>query len=433
MPEVAIEDTAKESVAGATSKLRRLSPLFRRRIPAGRGGTDLEEIEYIPVHDGPAPETQSGGKPPLRLLSFLLLVLLPFLVSSIYYAFIASDQYVAEARFAVRSVSGSGDKSDNGDDSGSGQNTGSGAGALSMRSATQDAYLVTSFIHSTEILNRIKGEIDYKAVFTGDDADFLSRFPASEPDEEFLKYWNDHVSAYIDVSSGIITLKITTFSAENSVKLADAIIRESEKLINELSERARNDIVQSMKADVEKSGKAYNDTLVALNRFQHASGLLSPEMQAQNSGTLLTGLLAQKLDFETRLFVMRQSGTQNSPTYQQLDLAKDSLDAQIDKMKSGMTGPENASLAKALQEYSKLDTDRMIAGKLYESSQRNYDTVVAEALRKTLYLAVFVKPALPEEATFPRRASTRLIILLALTVVWATISLIWASVEDHRI
>lgn len=434
MPKAAIEDKTKESFTKAVSGKLLLPSLFRRRAPVSRDRNDIEEIEYIPVLDGPAPKTQSGGKPPLRLLGFLLLVVLPFLASTVYYAFIASDQYVAEARFAVRAVSGSGsdadDKSDNGDNA---QNTGSGVGALSMRSATQDAYVVTSFIHSAEILKRISGKIDYKAIFTRGDVDFLSRFSASEPDEEFLKYWNDHVSAYIDVSSGIITLKIRAFSPEDSVRLADAVIQESEKLINELSERARNDIVQSMKADLEKSGKTYSDTLMALNQFQHTSGLLSPEAQAKDSGTILTGLLAQKLDFETRLFVMRQSNADGSPTYQQLSLAKDSLDAQIDKMKSGLTGPENASLAKALLEYSRLDTDRMVAQKLYESSQKNYDTVLAEALRKTLYLAVFVRPTLPEEAMFPRRISTPLIILLALTVAWATLTLIWASVEDHRV
>ena len=404
-----------------------LPALFRRRLPQSR---EREEIEYIPVHDGQEPEAQSGGKPPLRLLGFLLLVIVPFLVTSVYYAFIASDQYVAEARFAVRAVSNADGNSDGNDSSGS--ESGS-SGVLNMRSASQDAYVVTSFIHSTEILKRIGTKIDYKSMFARPDADFLSRFRASRSDEEFLKYWNDHVSAYIDVSSGIITLKVRTFTPDDSVKLADAIIQESEKLINELSTRARNDIVQSMKADVEKSGKAYGDTLIALNQFQHASGLLSPQTQAKDSGALLTGLLAQKLEFETRLFVMRQSNAENSPTFQQLNLAKESLDAQIDKMKTELTGPENESLAKSLLEYSRLDTDRLISEKLYESSQKNYDAVLAEALRKTLYLAVFVNPTLPDEAIFPRRVSTPLIILLALTVAWATLSLIWASVEDHRI
>ncbi|HEX8045016.1 capsule biosynthesis protein [Rhizobium sp.] len=374
------------------------------------------------------PESQAGGKPPLRLITFLLFVILPFLACSIYYIFIASDQYITEARFAVRALAGTGSG-----DKGDGTSDNSTSGLLNMRSASQDAYVVTSFIRSTEILKRIGEKLDYRSMFTRHDADFLSRFRSSQSDEKFLDYWTDHVSAYIDVSSGIITLKVRAFTPDDSVKLSQAIIQESELLINQLSQRARDDIVQSMRGDVEKSGKAYSDTLAALNLFQHQSGLLSPETQASSSSTLLTGLLAQKLEFETRLFVMRQSNADSSPAYQQLTLAQQSLQDQIDKMKLELTGSENASLAKALLEYSQLDTNRMIAEKLYEASQRNYDTVLAEALRKTLYLAVFVSPTLPDEAIFPHRFTTPLMILLALSIVWMTLSLIWASVEDHRI
>ncbi|MEF0939155.1 capsule biosynthesis protein [Rhizobium sp. BR 362] len=431
MPKTAIEEPVDQHYPRVKPERHILPSLFRRRMPERHQYNDLEDIEYLPGSGTQEPAPRAGGKPPLRLLSFLLIVILPFLASSIYYVFIASDQYVAEARFAVRALSGT-SSDDKGDGSG-GSEGGGAAGLLNMRSASQDAYVVTSFIHSTEILKRIGEKLDYRSMFARQDADFLSRFRSSQSDEEFLTYWENHVSAYIDVSSGIITLKVRAFTPDDSVKLSDAIIQESEALINELSQRARNDIVQSMRADVEKSGKAYSDTLAALNQFQHQSGLLSPVAQAKDSSTLLTGLLAQKLEFETRLFVMKQSHAEGSPTYQQLTLALQSLDAQIDKKKTELTGPENASLAKALLEYSKLDTDRMIAEKLYEASQRNYEAVLAEALRKTLYLAVFVKPALPDEAVFPHRITTPLIILLGLAVLWTTLSLIWASVEDHQI
>jgi capsular polysaccharide transport system permease protein len=428
MPKTVIEETIDQQYPQVKPARQILPSLFRRWVPERRERNDLEEIEYIPAPGMQDPESQAGGKPPLRLITFLLFVILPFLACSVYYIFIASDQYVTEARFAVRALSGtsSGDKGD-------GTSDNSTSGLLNMRSASQDAYVVTSFIRSTEILKRIGEKLDYRSMFTRHDADFLSRFRSSQSDEKFLDYWADHVSAYIDVSSGIITLKVRAFTPDDSVKLSQAIIQESELLINQLSQRARDDIVQSMRGDVEKSGKAYSDTLAALNLFQHQSGLLSPETQATSSSTLLTGLLAQKLEFETRLFVMRQSNADSSPAYQQLTLAQQSLQDQIDKMKLELTGPENVSLAKALLEYSQLDTNRVIAEKLYEASQRNYDTVLAEALRKTLYLAVFVSPTLPDEAIFPHRFTTPLMILLALSVIWMTLSLIWASVEDHRI
>lgn len=428
MPKTVIEETIDQQYPQVKPARQILPSLFRRWVPERRERNDLEEIEYIPAPGMQDPESQAGGKPPLRLITFLLFVILPFLACSIYYIFIASDQYITEARFAVRALAGTGSG-----DKGDGTSDNSTSGLLNMRSASQDAYVVTSFIRSTEILKRIGEKLDYRSMFTRHDADFLSRFRSSQSDEKFLDYWTDHVSAYIDVSSGIITLKVRAFTPDDSVKLSQAIIQESELLINQLSQRARDDIVQSMRGDVEKSGKAYSDTLAALNLFQHQSGLLSPETQASSSSTLLTGLLAQKLEFETRLFVMRQSNADSSPAYQQLTLAQQSLQDQIDKMKLELTGSENASLAKALLEYSQLDTNRMIAEKLYEASQRNYDTVLAEALRKTLYLAVFVSPTLPDEAIFPHRFTTPLMILLALSIVWMTLSLIWASVEDHRI
>jgi hypothetical protein len=41
---------------------------------------------------------------PLRLLSFLIFVAMPVALAGYYYFFVAADQYVAEFRFALRSV-----------------------------------------------------------------------------------------------------------------------------------------------------------------------------------------------------------------------------------------------------------------------------------------------------------------------------------------
>lgn len=397
-----------------------LPSLLRRRVPAARGDTKSETIVYEPHPETGNAEPRSGGKPPWRMISFVLIVILPFLASVVYFAYMASDEYTAEARFAVRSIADNG--TDNVD-----------SGVLNMQSASQDAYVVTSFIHSTEVLRRIGSKIDYRSMFARPDADFWSRFDASGSIEDFLKYWQNQVTAYIDGPSGIITLKVRTFRPEDSVQLANAIIAESEALINELSQRARNDVIQSVQVDVQRTGKAYGDTLAALNQFQNQSGLLSPEDQAQQTGKLLTGLLSNKLDTETRLFVMKQSAADTSPAYQQLLASQQSLDTQIDTLKAQLTGPENANLARSLLRFSELETNRLVAEQLYEASRRNYDAAVAEALRKALYVSVFVHPSLPQDALYPKRISTPLMLLLGLIVLWSTLSLAWASVQDHRL
>lgn len=366
-------------------------------------------------------ETKAGGKPPWLLITFLLMVLLPAFVCFVYFIAIASDQYTAEARFAVRSLS----------DSGLGEKVDT--GLMNMQAAPQDAYVVTSFIHSAEILRRLKGEIDYRAIFTDPNADYLSRFDPKGSEEDFLKYWDQHVTAYIDGPSGIVTLTVRTFRPEDSVKLANAILQQSEKLVNEITLRARDDLLASFRNEVTRTKANYLEALNDFNGFQQKSGLLSPEVQAKQAGKLLTGLVAQKLELETRLFVLKESDGSESPRYKQMQRAKESLDSQIEDMQAQLVGSGNNSLANVIAGFSKLETNRQVSEKLYEAARRNYDLAFAAVSRKALYLTVFVPPALPQDALYPKRIVSPFLILLGLFVFWATLCLIWASVEDHML
>ncbi len=364
---------------------------------------------------------QTGGRTPWGLVSFAVLVLVPFLAALTYFLFVASDQFSSEARFAVRTVAddGADEKVD--------------AGVMNMQASSQDAYVVTSFIQSAEILRRLDGEIDYRGMFQRDDADYWARFDPEGSHEDFLKYWMKHVAVHIDGPSGIIILKVQTFRPEDSVQLAKAIIDESEKLVNELSVRAREDMMSSFREEVQRTERLYQTALADLTRFQQRSGLLNPTDQAQQKGSLLTGLLGQKLQMESQIFVLRQSNSTESPRYRQLSLALDSVNQQIDNMRSQIAGGADASLANVITSFSAVETNRIVAEKLYEAARRNYEQAFAAAVRKALYLTVFVNPAMPEEALYPRRVLSPILVLVGLATIWAILALAWASVEDHRL
>lgn len=367
--------------------------------------------------------SKTSSRTPFAFISFIAVVILPFVASVFYFAFIASDQYIAEARFAVRSLAE--DRNKDSVDS----------GVLSMNAVSQDGFIVTSFIHSSEILERLEKKIDYRRMFARSDIDFLARFDEAESKERFLKYWIDQVSTYVDGPSGIITLKARTFSPEDSKALASAIMEESETLINELSERAQRDMIARFEAELHRTAENYRAALEAMKSFQNASGLLTPEARATEAGTLLSALLAQKLELETRLFVLKESNVESSPVRQQLLLASQSIEAQINELKGDLASNSGsaASVASVIQNFSRIETDRRVAESLYEAARENLEMAQAEAMRKSLYLVVFVPPTVPEESLYPHRASTPLLILLALVVAWSTGALLWASIEDHKL
>jgi len=387
-------------------------------------------IKSLPVIEGDesggnkvsAPDRiKTGRRPPLLLLSFITLVIFPSLAAFAYFTIFASDQYIAEARFAVRSLA------DEASDSASDM------GLLRMHAASQDAHVVTSFIHSTEILLRLKGKVDYRSMFTDGQADFLSRFSTTGSQEEFLQYWSARVSAYIDGPSGIVTLSARTFKPEDSVELLSVILHESEVLVNEMTQRAREDLIGSFSQEVKRTEELYRLALLNLNQFQQESSLLNPEILAQEKGKLLTGLLARKMELESRLFVMQESNSVDTPAYTQMQLTRESIDNQIEGLRSEMTGLSDASLANVINRYSEVETDRLLAEKLYEGARNAHERAVTAAMRKALYLTVFVQPSLPEESLYPKRLSSPLMVFLILMASWTTLALIWASVEDHRL
>ncbi|NRQ18224.1 capsule biosynthesis protein [Ensifer sesbaniae] len=426
MPDTKVKDRARSSaLLGPIAAMSRLAPprLRQRLQRISDVVVDVEvQVEDAFSHDG-EPNAKGGGRPPYAFISYLAFVIVPFLATSLYYAFIASDQYIAEARFAVRSIADEAVKDD------------VDSSVMSTRPVSQDAYIVTSFIHSTEILERLSKKIDYRSVFSGSTTDFLSRFSREGTKEQLLKYWDNQVNTSIDGPSGIVTLRTRAFTPADATRLAELIISESETLINELSERAQKDVEARFGKEVERTSELYRAALLALNKFQNSSRLLSPESQATETGKLLAGLLQRKLEVDSRLFVLKQTNVEDSPAYQQLKLNKQSVEAQIEKLHAEMTGADNANanLAKSFVRFSQLETDRRVAESLYEIARQNLDTAQAQAVRQALYIVVFVQPSVPQDSLYPHRISTPLLVLLALTIGWTTIALIWASVEDHRL
>src|SRR6516164_3177795 len=163
---------------------------------------------------------------------------LPTLIAGVYYFGIASDQYLSEARFIVRSPK---------------QVQASGIGALlqttGLGRAAEDTSAVKDFIMSRDAVRKLEHNIDLRAVFSRPEGDFVTRFPGVlfwRKDFEALFARYDHfVSVEADTSSGVTALRVKAYRPEDAHTLASALLSYSEQLINELNERARRDALET--------------------------------------------------------------------------------------------------------------------------------------------------------------------------------------------
>ncbi len=363
------------------------------------------------------------------LYSFLFLVVIPSISSILYLAFIASDQYVAEARFAVRSL-----QTDNGPEKLLSTLTSMGSGGQPSM-AGQDPYIVTSYIHSRAIVDELSKTIDLRTIFTRPEADFWARLKADASIEELVKYWNSMIGTNVDGPSGIVTIAARAFRPDDALRLSQAIIDASEKLVNEVSARARDDAMRTAEAEVRRNEAQVREALLALRNFRDQEGFIDPVSAATSTSSLLLGVMGERIKLQNELFVATRVMSANAPTLRVLRDQIEGLDKQIEDLKSQLTGnpSDGKTVSKSLVQFEELELNRVFAEKLYTMAQDALERARLRVERQNLYVSVFVAPSLPEDARYPERLALSFIIPIALLIFWGIVALIGAAIEDHRL
>jgi capsular polysaccharide transport system permease protein len=242
------------------------------------------------------------------------------------------------------------------------------------------------------------------------------------------------VETYVDAPSGIVTVAVRAFRPGDAVTLTEAVLGATEKLINEVSARARADAMRDAEAEVRRNEAAVRTALLELRKFRDREGFISPTSEATSTSALLLQLMGEKIKLQNELFVASRTMSATAPTVKNLRAGLDALDGQIEGLKSQLTGnsSEGQTVSKSLVQFEELELKRVFAEKLYTLAQDALERARLRAERQNLYVSVFVQPMLPEDARYPQRLALSFIIPAGLIIVWGILALIGAAIEDHR-
>jgi capsular polysaccharide transport system permease protein len=390
------------------------------------------ERDFRPVIVPPrisTPASTDVDSKPYRIIfwSLLIVVFLPVFSAGLYLFGFASDQYTVETRFTVRTLS----PDDRSKPEASVPNVLSMSGLLS----SQDADIVANYIQSRSVIEDVEKRLDIKAVFRRPEADFLMRLPANASAEDLTQYWKGMVSVYVENSSGIVTLAVRAFRREDALALANAILKSSEALVEDLSLHVRTDLVKHAEAELHHSEDMVRSALGDLQTYRNTQGLIDPVKNADATGKLLMQLLGDKIQAESQLFVSLRTTGPDAPGVAPLKAKLDSINMQIADLQQQMAGSRDAksNLAALISQFEELDLKRQFAEKLYALTQEGLTRARLLAERRNVYLAVFVPPSLPEDFSYPLRYSSFFLIAAVAFLTWCCGATIWASIEDHRL
>jgi capsular polysaccharide transport system permease protein len=174
---------------------------------------------------------------------FFLTVLIPSAMAVAYFGFIASDIYISESRYVVRSPQ---KLTTNTLDNMFSQ--------MGLTKGTDDSFVVREFVLSRDALKDLERSLGVIALYSHKDIDFLARFPGlrfwNTSFEGFFKYYQKNVGVEVDTNSTVSILTVRAFDAVNAQKINQRILELSEAFVNKLNERARADLLKTATDEV---------------------------------------------------------------------------------------------------------------------------------------------------------------------------------------
>lgn len=303
-----------------------------------------------------------------------------------------------------------------------------------MNPSAKDAMAVQDYILSRDFLNQLSKNIDIKTLFSQRNIDWWARLSEDASREDLVEYWRDLVYITYDNSSSISTLEVTAFTPQSAVDICKIIISSSEKFVNSLSYKARQDAVELAANELRLSGeelKLVRDKIFSLNNKEQ---VINPEQKATSEEALVAGLNEKLTAAETELTRLTSFMQNNSMKVRAVKAEISSLKLQITRQqqKWRMSNPNTGNTVTSLiQSTSKFTTELALAEQVYQSAILELRQAKREAKQQQRYLEVIVAPQLPDEAIKPEKFKETITVFLSCFMIWGIFSLLIASVKDH--
>lgn len=352
---------------------------------------------------------------------FAVLVILPTLIASLYFGIFASEVYVSESRFIVRSPSKPNLSP-----------LGVVLGGGSLVGASEESEAVTEFLSSRQGLAAINDD-GYATRAWGNPSIFwFDRFGSfgADTSEDLFKYYLDKVSAEDSTTTMVTVLSVQSFDPQTAQTINRRLLEKSEVLVNELSDRARRDAISFAEAELARSRQQAQEAALALGTFRDREGLIDPELQASAGLQMISKLQDQLIAAQTQLLQL-QTYTPRASQIPFLRTQIRNLEREIAEQTTQLAGG-SGSLSSASVRYQELKLASEFAERQLGIALSAYQEAQAEARRKQAYVERISSPSLPDDAAYPRRLRNIIATFVLGLLAWGVASMLLVGIREHK-
>jgi capsular polysaccharide transport system permease protein len=378
----------------------------------------LTSVDAVP-DDVPAMPRSGVRAFAARHRLFALTVLLPTMLAAVYWLGLAAPRYETESKFVVRSPS----------TSATSQIASLVQGSSIVRSA-EDAFAVHAYMRSRDAVRTLVRNARLLERLDRPEADFLWRYPGPffpHSEERLWKWFQSLLAVDYDHGTGISTLRVQAFRPEDAQALAEALMSDSEALINRLTARAQVDAVRLAERDVETSRARAFEAQERVTAFRKQAGMVDPGLMSKSALETISRLALEMAQTNAQLAELEKASPQ-SPQAMGLRTRIAALDNQILLERQRLAGSET-SLAPLIATYERLTLEREFAERTFTSALASLEVARLDAQRQRLFLERISTPQVTDYAKYPYRW---LGILAVFAIVYAAYAIVRRLVADTR-
>jgi len=354
---------------------------------------------------------------------FLLVVVTPTLLSCYYFVSIASNIYISESHFVVRSPQ---------------RQTMTGLSAMlqgaGFSHAQNDSYAVHDYILSRDSLLKLEQKFGFKALFSDQKIDVLNRFGVLDFDTSFealYQYYNEKViEIKYDTVSSITTINVSAFSPEQAYEINEYLLQMTEGFISQLNQQGRSDILQAAKEELALAEDGAMMARVNTAKYRSKTSTVDPSQQSATKLKQVSVLENSLMEVSTQLALLKRVAPGNSQI-STLEARIKQINSAIRKENKKITGNKGSIVSKFSQ-YEQVIMEQEFANKHYSAAVVAYQQALEEVQRKQLYLERIVQPNKPDYTMYPRRVRAIFTTLILSFLLWAILHMLLAGVREHK-
>jgi capsular polysaccharide transport system permease protein len=349
---------------------------------------DSEPVPISPdVQAAPAPEP-SLLRRLLRRPLFLALVLVPNLLSLLYFGLIATPVYTSTAALIVLNPKQSG------------PSLSSLLSGASGDSSEQGGYILKEYFASWDAFHTLDARMKLAANFRQGDP--VSRFGGaasafSTSDVALWRYFRRQVEVKIDQKSGIISLNVNAYDPGYAVRLAKTLLGDGIAHMDAMNRQQEADVVKSALARRDAIEGALRADLAALAAFRSQTGTYDPKEQYLSNLALMNSLALKATDLKSQREALAQA-TPNNPQVGNLESATQSVRSDI-----ASTARSFPVMARSSSRFEKLLVSRDTNITLLGQANLALQEAQANAEKNRYYLNVISSPSEPRTPEGPQR------------------------------